>query len=73
MKWVKCIRNDYGLISYFDIDMIYEVLRFDGLKITIKDKSGFNTYLVKDIINNIIFFEDATSEVRNDKLKKLGI
>ena len=75
MKWVKCIRNDYGLISSLDVDMIYEVLRFElsthGGKITIKDKSGFNTYLVKDVINNITFFEDATAEVRENKINSI--
>ena len=75
MKWIKCIRNDYGLTSSLDVDMIYEVLRFElsthGGKITIKDKSGFNTYLVKDVINNITFFEDATAEIRDNKIDKL--
>ena len=75
MKWVKCIRNDYALTSSLDVDMIYEVLRFElsthGGKITIKDKSGFNTYLVKDVINNITFFEDATAEVRENKINSI--
>lgn len=75
MKWVKCIRNDYGLQDCLDIDIIYQVLRFElsthGGKITIKDKSGFNTYLVKDVINNITFFEDVTTEVRDSKINDI--
>ena len=75
MKWVKCIRND-GLI-YLEVGKIYKFLKSQyifkdkPITITIKDKSGFNTYLIKD--NNITFFEDATAEVRDKKLNDLGI
>lgn len=82
MKWVKCIRNDYYLndgLIYLEVGKIYKVLKSQyifkdkPITITIKDKSGFNTYLIKDNITNITFFEDATAEVRDKKLNDLGI
>lgn len=79
MRWVKCIRNDYWFNDYLEVGKIYKVLKLQyifkdkQIAITIKDKYGFHTYLIKDNINNITFFEDATAEVRDKNLNNLGI
>jgi hypothetical protein len=74
MKWVKCV-NKLGInLTY---GKIYEVI-----KLSMSDWSGI-TYVriinddgissVYDISSPTKWFEDATAEAREEKLKQLGI
>lgn len=68
MKVVKCIHEGDGLSK----DKIYNVIFFRGELILIINDDGIEDfYYLKDIDG--IRFVDATADIREGKLKELGI
>lgn len=78
MKWVKCIYNGQGNIPfYYDNITVGEIYRVVGhtyelTYLSVIDDGG-NAKQVARIINDIIWFEDATAEVlANERDKKIN-
>ena len=76
MKWVKCVNPLAAGLTY---NKIYEVRNYydwNGLKyIELTDDDGrITTYdMFQSYPNDKIWFEDATADIREEKLKQLGI
>ena len=75
MKWVKCIYNDgdnhFTSTHYLTIGKIYEVLIHSGVDThlenikVIRDNGEEHMFFIMD------WFEDATKEVRDMKIKQI--
>jgi hypothetical protein len=76
MKWVKCINPLAAALTY---NKIYEVVNYyewNGLKYIelINNAGNLVTYdMFPSHPNDKIWFEDATADIRDIKLKLLGI
>lgn len=76
MKWVKCVNKLAADLTY---NKIYEVKNFidwNNLKYIeiIDDKGILTTYdMFPSHPKARTWFEDATADIREDKLKQLGI
>lgn len=76
MKWVKCVNKLGHGFTYAKIYEVKNYFDWNGLKyIELLDDTGILTTL--DMFpsrpNAKLCFEDATAEIRNDKLNKIGI
>lgn len=76
MKYVICRYNGNSKGIRLTVGKLYEVLEYFnsinyGTTILIKDNSGdeMNYSMIGD--NNIAWFEDATAEIREEKLNKI--
>lgn len=76
MKWVRCVNKLGHGVTY---GKIYEVVNYYDWKgqkyIELIDNNGhLVTYdMFKSHPNNRLWFEDATADIRDMKLKELGI
>lgn len=73
MKWVRCVYNgDYSDIT---VGKIYEVLNVNTLDndvvINIVNDLGRKDYWSMKGINNEIWFEDITAEIRDNKINQI--
>ena len=75
MKWVKCIISSSKNVSGLTTGKIYDVIKYNKYNddaIVIKnDYNQEGIYYMKDSTG--VWFEDATAEIREEKLKELGI
>lgn len=68
MKWVKCVYK--GSIDRLTVGKIYDVLKqYDRCITIIVDNGDRLIYFIT--IKDIIWFEDATAEIRDNKLNEI--
>ena len=76
MKWVKCVNKLGHGVTYGKIYEVKNLYDWNGLKYIelIDDKGILTTYdIFQSHPNDKIWFEDATADIRDNKLKDLGI
>ena len=76
MKWVKCINPLAAGLTYNKIYKVRNYHDWNGLKYIelIDDDGRITTYdMFPSHPNAKIWFEDATADIREEKLKEIGI